>query len=541
MTRSETSSRPWSRKMLRNPRVVGAGVLAALSCVPLVGPWSTDTSSQLAAYLTRILLVAWLVFCLERKIHRLRQPRERAFWHEVSLAFVCALASLAAEALFLTTDPSVAAAILLATLSSAPVVILIYAVEAAPHREERTSLASRQDQLNRAAVLAFLCFFVAYFDLAAQQVADSAELLSDLALPGVLYTYLCVRLIRRARDSNSPRWRRLYGLMAWAVGPVAALFLLAVAQRLVAVQVGGDGFVLRHDAPGLALSPLWLLSWIAWVLAAESRYLALPSPRPPRSVLKPITHGTSSSFFILVAALALPCLHLALSNLGWLAEAVQTSRLRIVTASLAALGAIALSQHWIIRQSSNELLLRRARAESALRKSEASVRLTMHRQSSAKELKVADERFAKFFRSSPSALLISTLDSGRIVEANQHFAHLSGYAVDEMQGETVHDLNLWNDPNGHHSMVNALQQGKLRNRMLKLRCKDGTLSTVELSGELLDVADEPCLLAVLRDVSEREQGRELLVERRAWRRHLEHQQRLGCWPDASNDAPVDED
>lgn len=526
--------------MLRNPRLMGAGVLALLSCVPLVGPGSVHASSQLAAYLTQILLVAWLVFALERKIHRLRPSRERAFWHEISLAFVCTLASLAAEALFLTTSPSIAAAVLLATLRNAPVVILIYAVEAAPHREERTSLASRQDQLNRAAVLAFLCFFVAYFDLAVQQIADSAELLSDLALPGGLYTYLCVRLVWRVRDSTSPRWRSLYGIMGWAVSPIVLLFLLAMARRLLVAEVDGLEFGGRHDTTPLALSPLWLVSFVLWVLVAESRYLALPSPRPPRSILKPVTHGASSSFYILVAALALPCLHLALSNLGWLAEAVQTSRLRIVTASLAVLGAIALGQHWIIRQSSNELLLRRARAESALRKSEASVRLTMQRQSSAKELKVADERFAKFFRSSPSALLISTLEDGRIVEANPHFANLSGYGVDELQDETVHDLNLWHDPDGHLSMVNASQQGRLRNRILKLTCKDGALRTVELSGELLDVAGEPCLLAVLRDVSEREQSRELLVQRQAWRRHLEHQQRLGCWPESSNDSPTGE-
>lgn len=531
----------WSRQMLRNPRIGWAVALSLLACLPAgVMEPITDYPQVLAHFLRAALLIC-VVVALERRIHRLRLPRERTFWHEVSLAFICALAAQLAEAIFATAaTPSNAAAVLLGSLNIGTAVILVYAVEAAPHREDRPSLVARQEGLNRAAVLVTLITLAAYFDLAPRLAPARSEPWSEVVLHGLLYLYLFARLTYHGQTCPSPRWRHLYRHMSWAVVPAVLLWILAAATRLSAGDARDPATEYLDILTHLTLSPLWVLAYWLWIVTAEARFLALPAPPPRRAPLRPITHGTSSSFYILVCALVLPCLHLALYKVGRLADHTVESRQLIVTISLLILGGIALRQHWTIRQSSNELLIRRARAESALRKSQASVRLNMQRQSSAQELKVADERFAKFFRSSPIALLISTAEGGSIVEANEHFAVLSGYSSEDWTGKTVQNLGLWRSRDVHRSLVHAVQHGKLRHRQLELMRKDGEIRTVLLSAEPFDIAGQACILAVMRDISAQERSRSLLNQRSDWRRHIENQRRLKRWPrpdDAPSTAP----
>lgn len=532
-----------------------------MSLAPLSELLPSSPMSVYLPYAIRTAFLGLVIAAMERRVHRLRRPRERTFWHEVSGALVCALVALLAEGLLLSVNSSAATSMLLSALSFGPVVVLICAVESSPDRDDRPSVVGPQDKLTRLAILCFLLFFVAYFDLAPRQTTGRSEVLPGLVLHFGLYLFLILRLWYRVYHLRSPRWRQLYLYTSFAVLPPMLFQMLAIlnhgsdlAHYLPGGTVMQDGLVLQSS---MYLSPLLAVSYLLWVITAEIRFLDLPAPQPPRSLPKPVVYGTSSSFFILLWALALPCVHLIFYGLGWLSEGRLSegrlsqgrlseehlqSRQGIVTLGLIILGGISLRQHWIVRQSSNELLMRRARAESALRKSEASVRLTMQRQVSAKELKEADERFAKFFRSSPNALLISTVDEGKVMETNEHFETLSGYDRSSLVGKTVADLKLWLKDDVQASLINALRQGKLRNRQMELRHKDGEIRAVLLSAEPLDLAGHECILAVLRDISSQEHSRSLLKERNIWRRHIENQRRLRRWPrrrDVATPQPSD--
>lgn len=528
---SRHSSWPWNLR--RRPRFAFGAGLCLVSLVPIAHLWPTVPFVKWLPYTLHFGILAWLVSAVEHRVHRLRRPREIRFWHEVSLAFVGALTALLGNALFHGSSPSWLVDSLLKAALLCPVVLLIYAVEGAPHHQDRASLVARQDALSRWALLCFLVFFVAYFDLVPRSDPSQVERLSGPLLHAALYGVLLLRLWQHRRGTDSPRWRQLYGYMTVAVLPTCLLHLLIVWSYFGDWQLAAWPRWLLD----LYLSPLLAVTYLMWGVTMEARFLSLPAPPPPRSPPKPVIYGASASFFILLWAFVLPCLHLLLYQLGWLAEAQVRSRQGIVSLNLIVLGGIALRQHWTIRQSSNELLQRRARAEAALRKSEASVRLTMQRQSSAKELKIADERFAKFFRSSPNALLITALDNGDILETNDHFEALSGYGRRDLIGVDVNQLKLWLGDDTQSILHHALQLGKLRNRHLHLTRQDGETRHVLLSAEPFDMAGRSCMLAVLRDISRREKSRRLLLERSRWRRHIEQQIQRRQWPAVDLDEP----
>src|SRR6266849_3688505 len=61
-------------------------------------------------------------------------------------------------------------------------------------------------------------------------------------------------------------------------------------------------------------------------------------------------------------------------------------------------------------------------------------------------LRESEEKFAKAFRSSPDAIIITTLAEGRFLEVNEYFQKLFGYSRDEILGRTTVELDLWINP-----------------------------------------------------------------------------------------------
>ena len=83
-------------------------------------------------------------------------------------------------------------------------------------------------------------------------------------------------------------------------------------------------------------------------------------------------------------------------------------------------------------------------------------------------LKASEEKFAKAFHSSPDAISISELQTGRYLEVNDGFCRLTGYSAGEVLG----------------------------------RSKSGDLLTLEVSVEPITLNETDCLLLTARDVSQ---------------------------------------
>ena len=133
----------------------------------------------------------------------------------------------------------------------------------------------------------------------------------------------------------------------------------------------------------------------------------------------------------------------------------------------------------------------------------------------------AEEKFAVAFRSSPDAIAITTLDQGRLIDVNDSFLEISGYARKELIGKTARELNLWINPEDSAQLTQLLQEsGCVRNLEFDFRTKSGEARTMLLSAELISLEDTPCVLAASKEIGDRKRAELALRESEARYRSL---------------------
>ncbi|MBF2050694.1 MAG: PAS domain S-box protein [Elainella sp. C42_A2020_010] len=126
-------------------------------------------------------------------------------------------------------------------------------------------------------------------------------------------------------------------------------------------------------------------------------------------------------------------------------------------------------------------------------------------------LRQSEEKFSRAFRASPSAVLISTLTDGRLIEVNDSFLQLYGGQLEEVLGHTATDLNLWAAAEHRAEMVDTIRKtGSIRNREYTFRNKQGEPRAILFSAELINLNGEECLLSVANDITERRQTEKAL-------------------------------
>jgi diguanylate cyclase (GGDEF)-like protein/PAS domain S-box-containing protein len=120
------------------------------------------------------------------------------------------------------------------------------------------------------------------------------------------------------------------------------------------------------------------------------------------------------------------------------------------------------------------------------------------------ERRLSEDRFARIFNSSPDAIIISRLTDGVYVELNEAWEKLCGYRRDELLGRSALSLGIWVHPAQRDELRARLQaEGRVRDFEFRLRRKDGVIADSLMSGEVIDLHGEACLLAILTDVTER--------------------------------------
>lgn len=136
------------------------------------------------------------------------------------------------------------------------------------------------------------------------------------------------------------------------------------------------------------------------------------------------------------------------------------------------------------------------------------------RRSAEIALRLSEEKFAKAFRSSPSAITITTVTDGQHVEVNETFCELTGYSPEEVLGSTTLALNLWVNARDRQSLFEILQtKGSVRNYEFDFRTKSGEVKTALLSAEIITLLDQNCLLSISNDITARKQSERALRQK----------------------------
>ncbi|MEJ2145249.1 MAG: PAS domain S-box protein [Acidobacteriota bacterium] len=120
------------------------------------------------------------------------------------------------------------------------------------------------------------------------------------------------------------------------------------------------------------------------------------------------------------------------------------------------------------------------------------------------ELLLSEERFSKAFQNAPMAIGIMTRGDHCLLDVNEGFLKLWGYARYEIIAETDRMLGLWEDIAEWDRLFQRHREGRpVRDREMRIRTKSGESRTVLLSVEDVEIGNEPCLLLIAHDVTAR--------------------------------------
>jgi PAS domain S-box-containing protein len=120
------------------------------------------------------------------------------------------------------------------------------------------------------------------------------------------------------------------------------------------------------------------------------------------------------------------------------------------------------------------------------------------------ELKKSEEKVFKAFRQSPVALTITSAKDDRYLEVSESFERWSGWRRDEVMGRTPFDIAIWVNPAERVEFVRrVLADGVVRNLEFRFRSKHGEEMVGLGSGALIEIANEPCIISAVADITDR--------------------------------------
>jgi len=123
------------------------------------------------------------------------------------------------------------------------------------------------------------------------------------------------------------------------------------------------------------------------------------------------------------------------------------------------------------------------------------------------------ENLRKVFNTSPDAALITRLADGLIVDANLGFSMMSGYSRSEIIGNSLRELKIWSDPADQTRLITEIKRRQYcENLESVFQSKDGRQVVGVTSAKLLTINDQPHIVSVTRDITERKFAEEALRE-----------------------------
>jgi PAS domain S-box-containing protein len=114
-----------------------------------------------------------------------------------------------------------------------------------------------------------------------------------------------------------------------------------------------------------------------------------------------------------------------------------------------------------------------------------------------------ERRFEAVFDVIPHATAIVRLADGAHIQINDAFTRLTGYAPDDIIGQSVVTLGMWR-PEERSAFIKPLTDQPGGSAVVPFRAKDGRWIRLALSGRHLDFGGEACMVSVGIDVTEQE-------------------------------------
>ena len=144
---------------------------------------------------------------------------------------------------------------------------------------------------------------------------------------------------------------------------------------------------------------------------------------------------------------------------------------------------------------------------------EAGDREIRKRRQAEAALRENEEKFRKIFHVSPVAICITTLEEGRLLEANYAYWDLTGLEMDWALGRRFDELKLWNSPEGRRKFVEDLKRrGSLYDPDDSFNDRNGNLKHLISFYELVHIGQEERVISMFYDMTEQRRTTDALKQ-----------------------------
>jgi PAS domain S-box-containing protein len=132
------------------------------------------------------------------------------------------------------------------------------------------------------------------------------------------------------------------------------------------------------------------------------------------------------------------------------------------------------------------------------------------------ELRASEERFRKVFQASPVAIIISSLEDGRVIEANDAYWELTGFDSQNSVGRTAIELGVWDNEDKRKKFVEKLkQEHSLHDPEYQFIKKNGDFLSTLAFYELVNLGGVDSVLSIFYDITDQKNARESLQKSEA--------------------------
>jgi PAS domain S-box-containing protein len=122
-------------------------------------------------------------------------------------------------------------------------------------------------------------------------------------------------------------------------------------------------------------------------------------------------------------------------------------------------------------------------------------------------LRASEERFARIFYSTPYPIGYGDTNNGLLFDVNERFADFFGYSRQEMIGRSIHEFDVWVNPQERSTLFYALlEHGFALDYELQVRRKDGSVRDISLSTYRLNLDGQEVAIGMFSDITERKQA-----------------------------------
>lgn len=139
-------------------------------------------------------------------------------------------------------------------------------------------------------------------------------------------------------------------------------------------------------------------------------------------------------------------------------------------------------------------------------------------------LRISEMRFQSVFRASPVGIVLSQLDTGKVLDANETFLKGFGFTLDEVLGRSTVDLGIWLNPRDRENAMQVLREtGRLHAMDAELRTAAGEQIYVTWSTEVVELEHEKVMVNIVQDMTGRKRADQ---ERERLQAEVAHAQKL---------------